>query len=115
MQQKGIHAMTAAHCIECDEEVELEGRIRVGQQVVCAHCGVELEVISLSPLELDWAREEVEDDDAWEDDEEFDDFDEFKDEEDESDLEDYEEDDLEDLDDFDDDEDDNDHDNTRWN
>jgi lysine biosynthesis protein LysW len=41
---------------------------RLGQKVICPHCDVELEVISVDPLELDWAYDWSEDElDGWED------------------------------------------------
>lgn len=84
--------MAIATCIECDEEIEINGRPKLGQKVTCPNCGAELEIASINPLELDWAYEEEDDDDDWDDDD-FDD-DEFTDD-----------DDLEDDDDFDDDDD----------
>jgi hypothetical protein len=45
----------------------------LGQKLTCPHCDAELEVISLNPLELDWAYdwswdeddEDEEDEDDW--------------------------------------------------
>jgi lysine biosynthesis protein LysW len=74
--------MAIANCIECDEEIEISGRPRLGQKVTCTNCGAELEVASINPLELDWAEEDYDDD--WEDDDFIDeDDDDFDDEEDE--------------------------------
>lgn len=47
-------------CIECAADIELDGVI-VGEIIQCADCGVELEVLSLSPVELDVAPDEEED------------------------------------------------------
>ncbi|MBX3012688.1 MAG: hypothetical protein KF832_14325 [Caldilineaceae bacterium] len=97
-------AMAVATCAECDEEIEVSDRARVGQRVVCSHCGAQLEVVSTNPLELDPS---YEDDDDWDDDDDFTD-DEF------SDLDDDEWDD-DDYDDFDDDDDDDDFDDDdKW-
>ncbi|CAN5596674.1 hypothetical protein BH10CHL1_BH10CHL1_25300 [soil metagenome] len=83
--------MAIANCIECDEEVEINGRLTLGKKVTCSSCGAELEVASINPLELDWAEEEYEEnwDDDFSDDED--------DEENDDDL------DAEEDDDFDDD------------
>ena len=58
--------MAMATCIECDEEIEINGRPRLAQKVICPNCSAALEVASLNPLELDWAYED--DDDDWDDD-----------------------------------------------
>lgn len=60
--------MALATCIECDEEIEINGRPRLGQKVTCPNCGAELEVASINPLELDWAYEDDADDEDWDDD-----------------------------------------------
>jgi lysine biosynthesis protein LysW len=114
--------MASTQCSECDEEIDVTGRTKLGQKIICSHCGAQLEVVSTEPLEVEIAQEE-EDDDLWEDDdldeEELDDdleedeeSDDFDDLEDELEIEDdFEDDDFEDdLDDFEDDEDDDD----RW-
>ena len=61
--------MATAHCVECDEEVFVSGRIKLAQKVRCDHCGAALEIVGTSPLELDYANEEEEEDDEWDDDE----------------------------------------------
>jgi lysine biosynthesis protein LysW len=89
--------MAVAVCPACDEDVIVPGRVRLGQTVVCSRCGARLEIIALSPLELDWAFDEVdelegdedEDEDEFEElgsedgDEETDDLDELEEEDDE--------------------------------
>ena len=47
-------------CPECDEEVRMSKKPRLGQLVSCRSCGEELQVVGLRPLELDYAL--VEDD-----------------------------------------------------
>ena len=61
-----------ATCPECDAEIEVdEFDVDKGDQLSCPECGSNLEVVSLSPLELDIAPEdEDEDDDDLDDDEE---------------------------------------------
>lgn len=98
----------SALCVECDAELNIGGRVRIGQRIVCPNCGVQLEVISTRPLEVDV---------AYDDGEEWDDLDGYSldDEDDlddvgringakglddwEDDLDELEEDDLDDLDD----------------
>lgn len=64
--------MAVAFCPECSEGVKLGNEPQEGQRVTCATCGADLEVISLTPLELDWAYDEP--DEEWDvDDIEFDD------------------------------------------
>ena len=61
--------MAIASCVECEEDVEISGRVRLGQKIVCASCGAELEIASVNPLELDWATEDDADD--WQEDDDF--------------------------------------------
>lgn len=49
-----------ANCAECDAEIALENVIE-GEIVVCPDCGVDLEVISLDPPQLELAPMEEED------------------------------------------------------
>jgi lysine biosynthesis protein LysW len=84
--------MAVAFCPECEQGVKLGTNPQEGQKVSCPECGANLEVISLSPLELDWAYDAPEedfddedwdfddedwdfDDEDWEDDEDWDDED----------------------------------------
>jgi hypothetical protein len=46
-----------AFCVHCDERIDLGAWPRVGQRVVCSHCQARLEIIGLSPIEMDWAYE----------------------------------------------------------
>ena len=78
-----------ATCPECDAEIEVdEFDVDKGDQLSCPDCGSNLEVVSLSPVELDIAPDEDEedDDDELEDDDldgdDEDDIDEDEDEED---------------------------------
>ena len=42
-----------AHCPECDATIDVEDdEIEEGQTLDCPECGVELEVVSTNPLEL---------------------------------------------------------------
>mgnify|MGYP000882803442 CR=1 FL=1 len=54
----------SALCVECDAELNLSQRARIGQRIVCPNCGVQLEVISTRPLEVDVA---IDDGEEWDD------------------------------------------------
>ena len=59
-----------ATCPECDAEIEVdEFDVDKGDQLSCPECGSNLEVVGLSPIELDVAAEEDEDEEDLEDDE----------------------------------------------
>lgn len=59
--------MMGTFCPDCDEEITFNPHPRLGHKLTCPHCDVELEVISVDPLELDWAYDWSEED--WEDEE----------------------------------------------
>ena len=71
----------SALCVECDAELNIGGRVRLGQHIVCPNCGVQLEVISTHPVEVDIAYDESEEWDDLDgyglDDEEDDDLEEY--------------------------------------
>ncbi len=50
-----------AECPECEADVTLPEDVMEGEIVQCPDCGVELEVISVDPPQLDLAPEEEED------------------------------------------------------
>jgi alpha-aminoadipate carrier protein LysW len=59
-----------ATCPECDAEIEVdEFDVDKGDQLSCPECGSNLEVVGLSPLELDLASEDDDDEDDEVDDE----------------------------------------------
>lgn len=47
-----------ARCPECDSRIYFERRPDTGEMISCPECDTLLEVISISPLKLDWASEE---------------------------------------------------------
>ena len=47
--------MAITFCPECDSPVQFHSRPFEGQRVACPVCAASLEVISVKPLELDWA------------------------------------------------------------
>lgn len=52
--------MALAVCPECDEDIHIPGRPRVGYKVACHRCAAQLQVVDLEPLELDWALDDDE-------------------------------------------------------
>lgn len=75
--------MATALCPDCGQKIVIGPKPKKGQWVSCPHCNADLELISISPLELDWAQYDEDDeldDDFWDDeDDEFDDWDEDED------------------------------------
>ena len=55
----------SAFCPDCDTEIAFNPHPKLGQRLVCPHCDADLEVLSVDPLELDWAYDW--EDDGWED------------------------------------------------
>ncbi len=53
--------MATVVCPECDAEITLEEGTEVGEIIVCGDCGVDLEVVSLDPAEVQAAPMEQED------------------------------------------------------
>lgn len=47
-----------ARCPECDGTIVFGTKMKVGGSIKCPECGVKLEVISLNPLEFDYALED---------------------------------------------------------
>jgi alpha-aminoadipate carrier protein LysW len=61
---------TVMECIDCGSQFGVMAPIEVGMRLDCPQCGAELEVISVDPIELDWAYDEYEDNyDEYEDEE----------------------------------------------
>ena len=46
-------------CLDCERQIELDHNLQIGQRIKCPHCAVELEIINLEPLELDWIYERI--------------------------------------------------------
>ena len=62
-----------ATCPECDAEIEVdEFDVDKGDQLSCPECGSNLEVIGLSPIQLDIVLDDDDEDEAGEDDEDED-------------------------------------------
>ena len=52
-------------CPACGADIYFRKRPRINQRVTCRQCSSLLEVLELSPLELDWAFEDPLDDGDW--------------------------------------------------
>jgi len=50
--------MAVVVCRSCGREIQFRRAPRLGQRLTCPACGTQLEVIGLSPLEVDWAFDE---------------------------------------------------------
>jgi alpha-aminoadipate carrier protein LysW len=53
--------MSSVNCTECDATIALSADTEVGEIIVCPDCGVDLEVTSLDPAEVNLAPMEQED------------------------------------------------------
>lgn len=52
--------MIGGYCPGCDCDLPIERAVE-GLRVTCSQCGAYLEVIHVSPLELDWADDDKDD------------------------------------------------------
>lgn len=52
---------TQIECLECAAEIEIPADVMANEILVCPDCGIELEVMSLDPLAIDYAPEVEED------------------------------------------------------
>ena len=59
--------MAKTYCPECDEDIVVSTP-REGAKVTCGECGTELEIISVTPFEVDFPLDYGDDDDDDEDD-----------------------------------------------
>ena len=55
--------MLRTTCPECGEPVEFDEDAQVGERIACVECRVDLKILSLSPLAIDYVLS-----DGWEDD-----------------------------------------------
>ena len=63
--------MLRTTCPECGEPVVFGEGAQVGDRVACAECGVDLELLSLSPLVIDYVLADDWDED-WDEDDDLD-------------------------------------------
>jgi lysine biosynthesis protein LysW len=75
-----------AQCPGCDNEIVFHKYPKLGEFVTCSKCGDLVEVVSLSPLTLDWSAD-IDDEDWLED---LDDMDDYEASDDYEDWDDYE-------------------------
>ena len=60
--------MPVSTCLDCGRSIDLWLKPKEGQVVTCSMCDADLEVVSVDPLELDWAYARNEEwYDEWED------------------------------------------------
>ena len=59
--------MARGYCPDCDEDIGFTRVPEVGTKLNCPHCDARLEVTDIDLVELNWARDEFDDD--WGDDE----------------------------------------------
>ena len=72
MMTSGANPKTSvANCPGCGANIRLREPVRLGEFVICDECGDELEIVSMTPIKLDWAFEEPFDEDDEDFDEEF--------------------------------------------
>ena len=56
-------------CPGCGARIRFQNKIEMGEFIVCQECGDELEVVSLTPIKLDWAyADPYDEDDEWDED-----------------------------------------------
>jgi alpha-aminoadipate carrier protein LysW len=53
--------MSNTNCPECEADIALEAGTEISEIIVCPDCGVDLEVLSLEPVQIDLAPMEEED------------------------------------------------------
>jgi predicted RNA-binding Zn-ribbon protein involved in translation (DUF1610 family) len=56
-----------AYCLACHSRIRFTERVEVYDYVTCPECDEGFEVISVSPIVLDWPTEFGDDDDDWQD------------------------------------------------
>ncbi len=52
-----------ASCVECEAEFDIDEPV-VGEMVSCPECGLDMEIVSARPLELEAVAEEEEEEEA---------------------------------------------------
>lgn len=61
-----VSEMSVGYCPDCDASIDVGNQPKKGQRVTCTGCNAYLEIVSLSPIELDWAYDSDDDDDDYE-------------------------------------------------
>ncbi|RMG95201.1 MAG: hypothetical protein D6706_12645 [Chloroflexi bacterium] len=65
MTRNMANKVVVATCPACDTRIRFRKHPRRGQFVTCPECESVLEVVHVSPLELDWADEAFDDDEIF--------------------------------------------------
>jgi len=47
-----------AKCLDCEAEIEIQGKVIVGDILECQNCGTEMEIVKNDPIELRIIEEE---------------------------------------------------------
>ena len=55
--------MSQGFCPNCDQLTKIGGSPKIGENVVCLHCGAESIIVWLNPIELDLPYDDYADDD----------------------------------------------------
>ena len=53
--------MRTVICLECEAEITLDKGVEENEIIVCPDCGVDLEIVSLDPVQVELAPREEED------------------------------------------------------
>ena len=61
-------------CPDCGEPIQIASSAKVGDRLLCQECGIEFEVVSLSPRELDYTLYDDWNNADWDDEEWDEDF-----------------------------------------
>jgi lysine biosynthesis protein LysW len=69
--QKKSNNRVRANCPDCGSSLTLQ-RPEVDDEITCIECGSNLIVTRLNPVKLDWAQDDNNDDDFWDDSDEED-------------------------------------------
>ena len=60
--------MSHVYCLDCDRRIVLHAHVLEGDQIVCSSCDAEFQVVSVSPVEIEWLYDDYEDDEEYDDD-----------------------------------------------
>lgn len=69
--------MAAVLCPDCTKKIVIGPKPKIGQFVSCPHCEAYLEIVSTSPLELDWPIDGDIEFSDWDDDDDIDEDDDW--------------------------------------
>jgi len=45
-------------CLDCQSDVEVPGKLEVGEIIECKNCGAEMEILALDPFKMEILEEE---------------------------------------------------------